>query len=92
LRDTLDEFAKVYGVMMEWISISKQYPKDGQNVRIKIPDGNGKPIEFDAVFKDREDYRSWSFNCDTEILKDVDGCIAKPTHWMPLPKPPKDEE
>lgn len=73
---------------MKWISVKDGYPSNGQKVKIKIYDRvTDKDLVLDAVFKDTEDYRSWTVNPAPGTSP-----IAKPTHWMPLPDKPKKED
>ena len=75
--------------MSEWISVNDKYPDNLQFVKIKILDSkNDCECEAEAIFNDNEDYRSWTIK---EHFFEGRTLIARPTHWMPLPKGPKDE-
>jgi hypothetical protein len=69
------------GSMSEWQPIETA-PKDGTAVLLfdrtnkDSPDGSG--IDFGFYYNDAV---RWLWACD--------GCEAKPSHWMPLPEPPK---
>ena len=73
---------------MEWISVKDRLPPEGIEILIKTYDLNDHEIHIPAIFtiydidKETEAY-GWKIGrADT---------IAKPTHWMPLPEPPPDE-
>lgn len=72
--------------MSEWIKVEDKLPKDGENVIGFWPSRNGKKIDGKnfAVTKFADDNSWWSLED-----KDVDFCF--PSHWMPLPEPPKQE-
>lgn len=73
---------------MEWISVKDRYPENGQSIKIKIWDDlNDCECIVEAKFIDYEDYRSWTI--EKEFYKERK-LIARPTHWMPLPNPPKE--
>ena len=72
--------------MSEWISVKKRLPEDGQDVFGFWPPSysSGKKItgaNF-SVVKFRKDNSWWSLE-----VTDCDFC--SPSHWMPLPEPPK---
>ena len=71
---------------MEWISVKDQYPGHKQKVKVKVKDLQEIEHELEATFNDHEEYRSWG---DMKFPENV-MIHAKPTHWMPLPKPPKE--
>lgn len=71
-----------------WQSI-KTAPKDGTPVLVFSPH---VPLNnpTNVVVAKFENYRGvWSY-CEN-VLADISGPIEpEPTHWMPLPKPPRD--
>ena len=71
---------------MEWISVKDNYPQDKQKIKIKVEDIQGNEHELEAVFNDYEDCRSWKIKPPENVI-----IYAKPTHWMPIPKPPEDK-
>lgn len=73
--------------MIEWISVEEAYPKHKQNIKVRVEDTEGKEHELECTFNDHADYRGWE-------IKPVENVTiyAKPTHWMPLPKPPQEKE
>lgn len=59
----------------------EEAPKDGREVwAFNGEQGRMRWIEG-------EDYALWAWA--DELLSDVDPCPGQPTHWMPLPEPPK---
>ena len=66
--------------VQEWISVKDRLPEDGEIVLVCGSRGG----VYTAVFNKPGQYRGWhklnskSHYCD-------------PTHWMPLPQPPKGE-
>ena len=67
--------------VQEWISVKDRLPEDGEIVLVCGSRGG----VYTAVFNKPGQYRGWhklnskSHYCD-------------PTHWMPLPQPPRDGE
>lgn len=64
-------------------------PKDGTPVLVFSPGPSGDPTNvIVAKFDTWGDAAWWSF-CES-VLADIAGQIEpEPTHWMPLPEPPK---
>lgn len=66
---------------MEWQPISTA-PKDGTEVWAY----NGEQARMRWI--EGHEYALWAWA--DEVLCDVDPSPEQPTHWMPLPPPPKD--
>lgn len=66
--------------MSEWQTIDSA-PKDGTEIWAY----NGEQARMKWISGDG--YALWSWA--DEILADVDADAVQPTHWMPLPEPPK---
>ncbi len=73
------------GIKMEWISVEDKYPNHKQKIKIKVQDVEGNPHELECIFNDYEDYRGWEIKPPENVI-----IHAIPTHWMPLPQPPKE--
>ena len=72
--------------MSEWISVKDNIPKNGQRVKVKTFDKDDKEIEIEAIFSIYdigENMVAWGWN-----IGKIADTIARPTHWMPMPKPP----
>lgn len=69
-----DQLADADKVMPEWISVEERLPRPGQEVLIV----DDQIMRVQAV----SSYGKWH--------PYVNGSSCKPTHWMPLPEPPKD--
>ncbi len=73
---------------VHWISVEDRYPENKQFVNIKIWDDlNNCECEIQCIFNDYEDYRAWTISKEEHEGRKL---VAKPTHWMPLPQPPKE--
>jgi hypothetical protein len=73
---------------MKWKPIDTA-PKDGRHVIAWFPHGlrkNGRS----QIASDNAETVYWN-GCDWSWSADHDSPIAGPTHWIPLPKPPKEE-
>lgn len=67
---------------MEWISVKIRLPELDRDVLVYHQN-----VQHVGYYAEHEgDYYWYSF--DTGILEDE----REPTHWMPLPEPPKQEE
>jgi hypothetical protein len=68
--------------MSEWQKIETA-PKDGTIILAYCPNHfyNGGAFIGEAVFI--PEFSIWE--------ERIDGCVVEPTHWMPLPNPPKEE-
>lgn len=66
--------------MSKWISVKDRLPKRGQWVLCSDLQGVYKKIYEDGIFYDGDTY------CYCAV-----GKIDNITHWMALPKPPKEE-
>jgi hypothetical protein len=64
---------------MEWISTKQKMPKPEEHV---LAFWNKDRIEG-AAFTELDGDGYWYY------LQDGDRCYLSPTHWMPLPEPPK---
>ncbi len=64
---------------MKWISVKDETPTNGYSSVLCATEGWDDMI-FQLVLDYDFDYDEWS---------DHEGNIYKPTHWMPLPEPPK---
>jgi len=63
----------------EWINVKTPYPKNNQNIRVKVWDRKTESyFELYAMFNDYEDYRGWRIRPPegTDI-------IALPQWWKP---------
>lgn len=65
---------------MNWISVKDRLPEDGQVVLVIMPKGT---VTLGGI---RKKTQTWDVFLDMAIW------TAEPTHWMPLPAPPKEEE
>jgi hypothetical protein len=101
-RDTSERFAatiKRLGdgdrTMTDWQPIESA-PKDGTEVLVLYMHIKTQCV-FNAFYAseedgwDREDVGWWSYEHSEVSRIKLEG-FMKPTHWMPLPAPPKDEE
>lgn len=71
----------------KWIDINKEHPlyyKD-RHVIVYMPEAYVK-ISVETVYNDGK-----GGSCFSEGWNKGEGCFNV-THWMPLPKPPKEEE
>lgn len=81
--------------MSEWISVNDRMPDENQYVVFASFYAWGRPLmEFDSVVAGQ--FWNGAFNPNTDGLEasnyDGGACITlsmNPTHWMPLPEPPK---
>lgn len=71
--------------MGEWISVKDRLPKKYQYVLAAFPNGE---MVVACVFDYDEDVVYWRVQIDMGWESDMD---FDPTHWMPLPEPPKED-
>lgn len=67
-----------------WISVKDRLPKkNGEYLTVKLEKG----------FREYYDLCHWNGYFKTFTLSGTagDACLRHPTHWMPLPEPPKPE-
>lgn len=62
--------------MEEWIRADKRHPKDGQRV---------------ICIGKRGGIRICKYNASEIYYNTENQNVVNPTHWMPLPQPPKEE-
>lgn len=72
--------------MSDWISVRERLPKKEQNVLMYFDSGNMAV----GWWQDEDEHITfWCAYTDDGFYTDCD-CI--PTHWMPLPEPPKENQ
>jgi hypothetical protein len=67
--------------MSEWISVEDSLPEEGRQVLLYWKESGH--IE-DGAFYEFETGTGWY-----HVLFDGESLNCEPTHWMPLPEPPK---
>ena len=75
----------------EWISIEDKLPKVDEQVLVYYTWDNGKYTEYDCAYISEILTRETADGIFKTIEwrgKDLDA-VVRPTHWMPLPEPPK---
>jgi hypothetical protein len=71
-----------------WLPIETA-PQDGTRILAAIP-SIGKTWEMNVVFFDQRVWEDVKHNLHKGAWVDVnDLSLEEPTHWMPLPEPPK---
>ena len=83
--------------MSEWQKIETA-PKDG--TYILIIDATAKTPEADKVHFGPVMRADYAWRCgdaedwekDRKLAREVLGAYEEPTHWMPLPQPPKEDK
>lgn len=70
--------------MPEWISVTERLPEVDKYVLVCFGSGY---IAVACLFDIDEDLTLWRAMTDDGWTCD---CDAEPTHWMPLPEPPKE--
>lgn len=72
--------------MSKWLSIEDRLPEKQNDVLMYFASGN-MAVGF---WHDQDEYITfWRAYTDDEFYTD---CDCMPTHWMPLPEPPKEEK
>ncbi len=79
VRD-LDEEEKADHPGWDWI-LDGELPEDGQRVLVNVKFKGHESVQMDEYYDDDGCYLDSGYEIGTEV-----------THWMPLPKPPKDGE
>lgn len=80
--------AQLYGegeMMAEWISVKDRLPECGVSVLIHFKSGLNMAAGF--LQDVDEDRTMWCAYTDDGFYAD---CDYEPSHWMPLPEPPKE--
>lgn len=67
--------------MAEWIPVTERLPEDLKFV-LAVEDGNVFMAHCEHYYGEKEVFVEWH---------DIMYYPASPTHWMPLPTPPKEE-
>lgn len=70
--------------MLKWISIENQKPQIGEFV---LGCFSNKDMAVVRILKIDDNQRTWRAVTDEGWECD---CDTEPTHWMPLPEPPKE--
>lgn len=65
----------------QWISVKDRLPEPGQKIIAVFRDGGGLMVDQARYRDDLFDFSGW---CNVQM--------ESVTHWMPLPKPPKEGE
>ena len=73
-----------------WISVKDRLPEKGIEVLVSYlnPNGTTRSVEVAKYTKCPEEY-DWSSNKEDTLIGGYLWIEGKPTHWMPLPEPPK---
>lgn len=71
--------------MSEWISVKDRLPGKGNDVLMYFDTGN---MAVGFWHDGDECFTFWSAYADYGWYTD---CDFEPTHWMPLPEPPKED-
>lgn len=79
VRD-LDEEEKAEHPEWDWI-LDGKLPEDGQRILVNVKFKGHESVQMDEYYEDDGCYLDSGYEIGTEV-----------THWMPLPKPPKDGE
>lgn len=96
--DAIESTSKAYQMMVEayesevtkhcWIPVTKRLPEEKTYVLILADTIAGKMVKVGFLYKD-----SAGKNCWTALDEYGKNLFDwQPTHWMPLPEPPKDGE
>ena len=79
---TIDQIIDYAPTVDGWIPCSKQLPEEGEEILICVRLASGVKVEYDVCVEyDGYLYPENGYSFGKEI-----------THWMPLPKPPKEDE
>lgn len=70
---------------MDWISVKNRLPKKKKDVLMFFRGGN---MAVGFWYSGDETVTFWAAYTDDGYYAD---CDCEPTHWMPLPEPPKEE-
>lgn len=72
---------------MEWIKCSDRMPPVDDSCESKILTIDVLLIsESGDIWQGYFDYKDFTWNCAIDVLNEE---VLLPTHWMPLPQPPK---
>lgn len=69
-----------------WIPVTERLPEDGVYVLGRYKNNEMAVV---SVLDHDEDFTFWRAQTDEGWEAD---CDTEPTHWMPLPEPPKEEK
>ena len=69
----------------QWIPVTERLPENGVYVLGRYKNNEMAVV---SVFGHDEDFTFWRAQTDEGWEAD---CDTEPTHWMPLPEPPKEE-
>ena len=74
----------LYGALPKWIPVTERLPDTGVDVLVKFPHN----MAVASI-----DIGEWVVNSGDGWCTDINlaGGEKNPTHWMPLPEPPKEE-
>ena len=87
LDDMNEANIALYGALPRWIPLSEKLPEEKTYVLILADTIAGKMAKVSFRYKD-----SAGNNCWTALDEYGKNLFDwKPTHWMPLPEPPKEE-
>jgi hypothetical protein len=76
--------------MSEWVIVKNALPKF--NTKVLIYDENSNEMEIATLELNTDDYYQDGYNQYLSwVNKEFFSDIKNPTHWMPLPNPPKEE-
>lgn len=82
---TADCFAKLEESIPRWIPVKERLPKTGEYVLVRYKNND---MAVACVFDSDENVTFWRAQTDEGWCAD---CDTEPSHWMPLPEPPKEE-
>ena len=85
LQIIVDSYRKRMWAGLDWVPVSERLPKDGVYVLGRYANNDMAVV---CVFEHDEDLVFWRAMVDEGWETD---CDIEPTHWTPLPKPPKEE-
>lgn len=73
---------------MEWIKVKDRLPEE--DVKNNDSWQKGKSIECLVRYSGNTWFGRYWYSAEFWILDGICGSKVKPTHWMPLPEPPKE--